>query len=169
MKMRIPATLALIFLTQCFSGQATKRDSLKMARDSLISGIEILKKSLDGCSDFELQEHPEWAGNIPGSKTYYRNCRWSGTYLIINPDSTFLYKYNGEGGANYLQIGKWQIETDSVLVLTGNDKLTNGFVRRMMKFDDRYYYPAKSVIRNYLRKGNILLPLPALSPTGVNE
>ena len=138
-------------------GQSTSTGSLKQMRDSLKLEMERLRKLPPGCTEFEIHDTPEWADSILSSVTYYRNCEWSGTYIVINADSTFLYKHNGEGGANYLQMGTWKIKNDTIIVLTGNDNVTNEFIRKMKKFEDTKYRSTGIFFREYIRKQNLLL------------
>ena len=141
-------------------GQTTNRDSLSIERNKLKSERESLKTKfwLD-CSDFELGDNPTWADDINRSKTYYRNCMWSGTYVVLNEDSTFLFIHNGEGNADYLQKGKWEIKNDSILILKSIDSLTLDFKLKMKKFDNTIYKSNSSFTRQFMRRQNILVQL----------
>lgn len=148
--------MSLLFYGVSF-GQSMNKDSLKVKRDSLKRETDRLHQQLNGCTEFEIHSVPKWADYDSNTITYFKNCMWSGTYIVVNQDSTFLFKHNGEGGANYLQMGNWRILNDSILVLTGVDRLTNKFIERMKQFEETNYKSTGHFIRQYRRHQNVLL------------
>lgn len=150
-------SISLFLLTTLGFAQISQRDSINLIRDSLKLKIERAKHLATGCSDFEIRSNPVWAGDNPDSKTYYKNCMWSGTYIVINPDSTFLYKHNGEGPANYLQKGNWSIYINNILILKGNETLTKEFIIKMMQFEKRNYKSSSPFLKKFIIQQHVLL------------
>ena len=146
--------ISLLLVTTLGFGQMTYRDSIKLVRDSLMKEVKHL---LSGCSDFEIHGNPIWAGKDPGSKTYYKNCMWSGTYIVLNPDSTFLFLHNGEGSANYLKKGTWSTQKSDIVTLKGDEQLTKEFMLKMKQFEKTNYQSTISFVRKFIRTQTSLL------------
>lgn len=142
MPISIITTLLAILLTHDVSGQALHKDSVQAGiKERLMFERDSLKRvfrQMD-CTDFLPHENPTWSDTRLIAKTYYQNCTWGGTYVVINNDSTFLYKRNSEGPGNYLEKGRWEIKGDSVLILRGSGKLTEKFMDEMKIFDETRY------------------------------
>lgn len=139
MKQMISILIALFLLNTIVLAQVSDRVSQRIILDSVKLRLERAKKKATGCSDFKIHSTPAWAGTNANSRAYYKSCMWSGTYIIVNADSTYLFLHNGEGAANYAQQGNWSITKDSILVFKASDSLTNEFRIRMKQFETTNY------------------------------
>ncbi len=107
---KINVTIASIFICLTIHAQIEKLQSedFRLRKvDSVKEALQLAKASSIHCKYFSLVHNQNWVDTSKQSKTYYRNCEHSGTYVIINSDSTFLYRYTGEGSADYVQSGNW--------------------------------------------------------------
>jgi len=111
---------------------------------------------ISGCTDFMPSKNPKWSNKNLAPKSYYQNCRWSGTAIVINSDSTFQYQHNGEGPGNYLEKGRWRIKSDSILVLRGYESLTLDFINEMKSFEDKSYKPDLSTRYFTMTQGRLI-------------
>ncbi len=125
--------LQLFFLTATLSAQTVTEDSVILERLKLIRKAHLVRdsalKSAWNCIDFEKTVNPPEVND--GAVTYYRNCEWSGTYIILNKDISFKYVHNGEGPGIAVAKGTWKKEKHRVLVLKF-DKKTPWILSKML-------------------------------------
>lgn len=156
-RLLIPLLLQLSFFNAF--AQPLNRDSLIAQRKASLQQVkDSLERDPNACISYFPDENPEWTKKYTVLKTYARNCAWSGTYIILNADSTFLYKHNGEGPGNYLAKGLWQITSEGLLVFKGSDFLTRSFIEEMKLYEKTRYTPQTGFSRAY-KITDILTPV----------
>jgi hypothetical protein len=135
---RIIITLLISFNCSLAIAQTATEVSLQQRQSALVKTIDSLKvmmATIKGCSHFMLTNNPVWI-NTQTSKTYYRNCKRSETYITLNKDSSFIFISYGEG-SNHLQKGRWQMKADSTIFLKGSKTLTESFIKSRRRFQGR--------------------------------
>jgi len=164
--MGIKTFLFLLFVSKQVLAQKNKEDSVRLQKELLVKERVELEKERKriatsySCVDYWLTKTPDWADSLLVCKSYIRNCMWSSAYMVLNRDSTFLYVYNGEGGAYYAHKGKWNILNDSLLVIKSVDSLSQKFQKHMTSVDKKKYKLSALNSDEFLIKDNELLFIP---------
>ncbi len=101
--------LQIVFLFTAFISNA------QSALDSVLMDIEPLKKEVFNSRVYSITNNKKSKAS-PGSKTYQSHGMYHSTYLILNPDSTYVYYSIYEVGFD-LSYGKWsRLNVDTFLL-----------------------------------------------------
>lgn len=142
--------LPLLLLTVKLPAQTAGKDSAMLERLKLMRKARLAMdnalQTFHHCVDFEKTKNPSWVNKSANAVTYYRNCEWSGTYIVLNNNSTFKYVYNEEGISEAAAEGIWKKEKHRVILLRFNSK-TNKFLSRLLIAKDGDNHQPKGDIR----------------------
>ena len=136
-----------------------RKDSIIKEHQKKQTQIKLIDQKSSWCTDYLIKKNPIWAKDTTTSKTFYKNCKWSGTYVVLNSDSTFIMKHNGEGSADFLSVGKYKITSDTLLVLNSDKELSENYIKEFVQFENTQYKYKEIINWKYAIRKTLLIDL----------